>query len=60
PGFQALQLLGPTDPRAVLGGGSSGYQFLSRAAEAQHGSPNRRGTALYLLCQEFLAQEKLS
>lgn len=33
--------------------------FLSRAAETPHGSPNRRGTALYLLCQQFLAQEKL-
>jgi ParB family chromosome partitioning protein len=34
--------------------------FLSRAAEAQHGSPNRRGTALYLLCQQFLDQENIS
>jgi ParB family chromosome partitioning protein len=34
--------------------------FLSRAAEAQHGGPNRRGTALYLLCQQFLDQENIS
>lgn len=32
-------------------------QFLSQAAHASGGSPNRRGTALYLLCQKFLAQE---
>ena len=35
-------------------------RFLARAAEAPDGSPNRRGTALYLLCQQFLDQEKLS
>ena len=35
-------------------------KFLSRAAETPDASPNRRGTALYLLCQQSLDQEKLS
>ena len=35
-------------------------KFLSRAAEAPDGSPNRRGTALYLLCQKSLDQENRS
>lgn len=35
-------------------------RFLTRSAKVPDGSPNRRGTALYLLCQQFLDQENQS